>query len=489
MRLIDLLRGFEFCSEYDKVCKHSHITGITADSRKVGPGFLFAALPGGNLSGLNFIQDALSRGAVAIMVPLTDSPYLLKETSISIFYSENIRRDYSKLVGKFYKPYPENISAVTGTNGKTSVIEFTRQLLKECGLASASYGTLGLISRGSPRDSGLTTPDPSDLYPKLSELEKNKVNHVAIEASSHGLDQYRLDGLNIKVAAFTNFSQDHLDYHQTMERYFTAKLRLFSEIIDPNGIAVINADDKKAYIILDILTKRNITFITYGKKATDIILRRKISSNKGQIISINVVGEEYKLEVPFIADFQIYNALCALGIVIANGVNPKIAISALEKLEGVIGRLQLVSELSNGARIYVDYAHTPDAISNVLLALRKCTTKKLNIVFGCGGNRDRDKRAKMGKIASNLADEVVVTDDNPRDENASDIRSQIIKACPGAIEIGDRRQAIKIAIGKLSDDDLLVITGKGHEKNQIIKDQTFKFDDIEEIRKIMRYSI
>ena len=487
MYLIDLLRGFEFQSTHDRIFKNSQITGITADSRKVRPGFLFSALPGGNLRGLNFIHDALSRGAVAIMAPLTDAPYFLKDRAISIFYCENIRREYSRLVGNFYYPYPQNISAVTGTNGKTSVIEFSRQLLNACDLPSASYGTLGLIFKGPPSDAGLTTPDPSDLYSKLSGLERNNVNHVAIEASSHGLDQYRLDGLNIKVAAFTNFSQDHLDYHQTMERYFAAKLRLFNEIIGLNGIAVINADDKMTHIILDILTKRNITFLTYGKKATDIILRGKVGSKKGQIISINVVGEDYELEVPFIADFQIYNALCALGIVIANGVSPKIATRALEKLEGVIGRLQLVSELDNGARIYVDYAHTPDAIANVLSALRKCTAKKLNIVFGCGGNRDRDKRAQMGKIASNLADEVVVTDDNPRDENASDIRSQIIKACPGAIEIGDRRKAIKIAIGKLSDDDLLVITGKGHEQNQIVKDQIFKFDDIEEIKQIVGY--
>ena len=489
MYLIDLLRGFEFQSTHDRIFKNSQITGITADSRKVRPGFLFSALPGGNLSGLNFIQDALSRGAVAIMVPLTDAPCFIKDRAISIFYCENIRREYSRLVGNFYYPYPQNISAVTGTNGKTSVIEFSRQLLNACDLPSASYGTLGLISKGPPSDAGLTTPDPSDLYSKLSGLERNNVNHVAIEASSHGLDQYRLDGLNIKVAAFTNFSQDHLDYHQTMERYFAAKLRLFNEILGLNGIAVINADDKMTHIILDILTKRNITFLTYGKKANDIILRGKVGSKKGQIISINVVGEDYELDVPFIADFQIYNALCALGIVIANGVSPKIATRALETLEGVIGRLQLVSELDNGARIYVDYAHTPDAIANVLLALRKCTAKKLNIVFGCGGNRDRDKRAQMGKIASNLADEVVVTDDNPRDENASDIRSQIIKACPGAIEIGDRRKAIKIAIGKLSDDDLLVITGKGHEQNQIVKDQIFKFDDIEEIKQIVGYSM
>jgi len=458
------------------------ILGITADSRQVEPGFLFAALAGTEVDGAKFIPDAIAAGAAALLVSLETYQSGLADdidAAISLLPDRNPRRRYAKIVGRFYQPQPAHIAAVTGTNGKSSVAEFARQLWQAIGQPAASFGTLGLVAPSRHESGNLTTPDPADLHKTLSELANAGVNHVAVEASSHGLDQFRLDGLAIIIAAFTNLSRDHLDYHESMDEYFEAKLRLFTEVLDSDGVAVINADDAKGEELAAALEKRRIKILSYGLKASDILLKKVEPLPDGQRLSLNVLGKDVELNLPLIGGFQSMNALCALGIVLADGADQTQAMAALENLAGVRGRLELAARHASGAGIYVDYAHTPDALEHVLTALRPHTDKKLKVVFGCGGDRDRGKRPEMGEIATRLADEIIVTDDNPRTEDAAPIRAEIMTACPEALEIGDRKEAIFAAVNGINEGDILVIAGKGHEQGQIIGDDVLPFDDVE----------
>ena len=482
MRLADLLVGYEWKSMSGSDFVDTDILGITADSRQVEPGFLFAALVGTEVDGAKFIPDAIAAGAAALLVSLETYQSGLADdidAAISLLPDRNPRRRYAKIVGRFYQPQPEHIAAVTGTNGKTSVAEFARQLWQACGQPAASFGTLGLVAPGRQESGNLTTPDPADLHKVLSELAKDGVNHVAVEASSHGLDQFRLDGLAINIAAFTNLSRDHLDYHVSMDEYLQAKMRLFAEVLESDGVAVINADDASGEVLATALEKRRIKILSYGLKASDILLKKVEPLPDGQRLSLNVLGKDAELNLPLIGGFQSMNALCALGIVLADGADQTQAMAALENLAGVRGRLELAARHASGAGIYVDYAHTPDALEHVLTALRPHTDKKLKVVFGCGGDRDRGKRPEMGEIATRLADEIIVTDDNPRTEDAAPIRAEIMKACPEALEIGDRKEAIFTAVNGLNEGDILVIAGKGHEQGQIIGDEVLPFDDVE----------
>jgi len=482
LRLVDLLLGYEWKNMSGKTFLNADILGITADSRQVKPGFLFAALPGVNTNGHNFIPDALDAGAVAVLASYGTSSKVIHNSSISLVLDQNPRLRYAKMVGQFYQSQPENIASITGTNGKSSVADFTRQLWQTCGRSAASFGTLGLVAPGKLVSGGLTTPDPVDFHKTLLELVNEGVNSLAVEASSHGLDQFRVDGACIKIAAITNFSRDHLDYHGTMDKYFAAKLRLFTEVLDRDGVAVINADDKMAIKLTEVLTERHVKILDYGRRANDILLKKIEILPHGQRLFLNILGFEVEVMLPLIGDFQSMNALCALGIVLANGVAPKKAVLALAKLKGIKGRLELAARTAAGAGIYVDYARTPDALECVVIALRSHTKNCLKIVFGCGGDRDQGKRPEMGAIAARLADQVIITDDNPRSEEAAEIRKQIKSACPDAIEIPDRNNAIESAIGSLSAGDLLVIAGKGHEQGQIMGKISLPFSDVDVVR-------
>ncbi len=459
--------------------KETEITGLSCDSRKIGPGYLFAAIPGSNFDGTAFIDDALEKGATAILAPLG----CVNDKAQNLITSDNPRRSYALMASKFFIDQPASIAAVTGTNGKTSVVSFARQIWTHLGKSAASMGTLGIAAPDFDTPEGLTTPDPVDLHKSLAELAGRGVEKLAMEASSHGLAQYRLDGVRISVAAFTNLSRDHLDYHDSMENYLESKLRLFTELLPPEGVAVLNADDNTYQKICETVPCRTIS---YGRKAEDIRLESIDTFKNSQRIALTVMGNAHYLTLPLSGAFQVENALCALGLVLAEGVDVQDAIQALEVLEGVPGRLQHVANTTGGAAVYVDYAHTPDALANVLKALRPHASRNLNVVFGCGGDRDAGKRPEMGNIALRMADFAIVTDDNPRGEDPAAIRAQIMKACPGAREIGDRAMAIEYAVAAMQEGDVLVVAGKGHETGQIIKDDVRPFDDAQEILRVIK---
>jgi len=454
------------------------IQGLTADSRNVKPGYLFAALPGYELDGREFITDAISNGAAAILAP-QDTILPSEIDAIPVIKVENPRRSLALFSKKFFKIQPSITAAVTGTNGKTSVAWFTQYLWKLMGHQSAAMGTLGTVAlKTSQRSKArLTTADPVTLHCELKDLVDRDINHVVLEASSHGLEQYRLDGVRLKAGAFTNLSQDHLDYHGSMERYRTAKLRLFDKLLTKGGTAVLNSDSAEFELFSTTCQSRGINVIGYGRNAKDIRINRVNAKPNGQRISLNLLGKHYELDVKLIGEFQAQNLLCALGLIIACGDEPERAMAILPKLQGPPGRLELVSHTSNGAPVYVDYAHTPDALAAMLSALRLHTVGSLTLIFGCGGNRDKTKRPLMGAIANNLADKIYLTDDNPRRENPSKIRAEIKVNCPKAIEIGDRSEAIQHAIINLSSQDTLVIAGKGHESGQVIGEKIVPFQD------------
>jgi UDP-N-acetylmuramoyl-L-alanyl-D-glutamate--2,6-diaminopimelate ligase len=472
---------------------NKEFAGVTSDSRQVRPGFLFVALPGSQVDGRTFINDAMTRGAIAVLAPKGTNPDLTNN-KIPLITDINPRRRYSMVAAQFYKTQPHFVVAITGTNGKTSVAGFVRQILAKLGHKSASAGTLGLEVCGLDGNSGsefnakfnLTTPDAVDLHQCLSELESYGVNHLALEASSHGLDQCRLDGVKISAAAFTNLSRDHLDYHLNVEDYLKAKLRLFSELVVDGGSAVINADDSYSNAFFSAARARGFKFLSYGKKGHDIHLINLLPEHDGQQIKIEVLGIEYNLKLPLIGDFQAFNAMCALGLVVQLGENVHSAVSQLSSLKSISGRMEYVGSHPNGAAVFVDYAHTPDALENILKAFRSHTKTHLHVVFGCGGDRDSVKRSEMGEIASRLADRVIVTDDNPRSEDPALIRKAVLSACPSALEIGNRRLAILRAIENLEVGDILVLAGKGHESGQIIGNEIIPFDDRETVREILK---
>ena len=457
-----------------------NIAGLTCDSRKVRPGFLFAALTGSTADGRAFIAQALQAGATAILAPTgTQLPEGSKAWAIE---DDNTRLRFTKMAAAFYQKQPAIMTAVTGTNGKTSTADFTRQIWSGLGYKSASIGTLGIIAPHWDNAGGLTTPDPETLHANLAKLSDLGIDHGCIEASSHGLSQYRLDGVRLKAAAFTNLTRDHLDYHGSMAQYGQAKQRLFSEVLPADGVAVINADSPDAADFIAAAGQRKI--LTYGLNGTDIHLESVTPVAAGQILKLNVLGQASQITLPLAGTFQAWNALAALGLVIASGGDSQAAIAQLALLNGVPGRLQKVAERKSGASIYVDYAHTPDALATILTALRPHVTGngRLICLFGCGGDRDAGKRPEMGAIAQTQADLVYVTDDNPRSEDPVLIRRAILAACPKAIEIGERARAIRQAIDSLRAGDVLVLAGKGHERGQIIGNVTLPFDDAEEAK-------
>lgn len=455
------------------------IGGLTADSREVRPGDLFAALPGIKVDGRTFIPEALKRGASAVLAqPGTG----IGDAPATLVTDENPRRRFAQVAARFFGSQPEIMAAVTGTNGKTSVASFTRQIWAAQGRKAASLGTLGLVSPHRTVSGSLTTPDPVGLQRSLAELKVAGITHAVVEASSHGLDQCRLDGVMLAAAAFTNLTRDHLDYHGDMGAYWRAKRRLFAELLPRRRAAVINADTPEAAELVELCTSRGQRVLTYGRNGEDIRLRNLVPTAQGQDMELALFGQAYRLHLPLAGAFQAANALCALGLALVTEGDVAIAAAALEKLEGVPGRLQYVASRANGASLYVDYAHTPDALATVLAALRPHASGKLVVLFGCGGDRDRGKRPEMGRIASERADRIYVTDDNPRSEEPASIRAAILAACPDAIEIGDRREAIYAAVGSLRPGDLLLLAGKGHETGQIFKDVIMPFDDVEEAK-------
>ena len=449
------------------------ITGITADSRKVKPGFLFIAIAGAKADGAHFAKQAVSAGAVAVAAE--QRPEGLS-ASVAFIAVPNARRALALAAAKFYSRQPATIAAVTGTSGKTSVAAFTRQIWSALGYQAASIGTVGVVSPKGERYGSLTTPDPVDLHRTLDQLAADGVTHLALEASSHGLDQYRLDGVRVAAGAFTNLSRDHLDYHPTIEAYLAAKLRLFEDLVAPGGTAVVGVDDIYADQVIASAKKRGLKIISVGERGEDIKFNSGSIDGFAQIISISHGARTYKVRLPLVGAFQMQNAGLAAGLAIATGSDPARVFAALEKLTGAKGRLELAGT-HNSAPIFIDYAHKPDALQKALESLRPYARGKLVVVFGAGGDRDVGKRPIMGRIASENADRVIVTDDNPRSENPAAIRAAILAAAPGAAEIADRSEAIHNSIAELKAGDVLLIAGKGHETGQIIGDRILPFSD------------
>ncbi len=481
MRLNDLIKGEALTVHGAATAGQIDLRGITSDSRLVEPGFLFAALPGFRSDGRAYIADALRRGAVAVLAPAgTTLP--AEGAAVPLIADANPRRRLALLAARFYGHQPQHVAAVTGTSGKTSVADFTRQIWTRLDLPAASLGTLGLVSPDRTEYLSLTTLDPVGLHQRLAALAAEGVDHLAIEASSHGLDQYRLDGVRIAAAAFTNLSRDHLDYHDSMASYLAAKRRLFAELLEPGGAAVLNADAPEFAALERLCRDHGHRILSYGRAGRHLMLEEAKAMADGQRLTIRVEGWPSQIHFPIAGAFQAENALCALGLAIATGAPAEAAVAALPALRGVHGRVELVARHPNGAAIYVDYAHKPGALEAVLRALRPHTAGRLVVVFGCGGDRDHGKRPIMGAIAERLADRVVVTDDNPRSEDPAAIREAILAACKDAVEIGDRGEAIRRTVALLEPGDLLVIAGKGHETGQIVGAVTQPFDDSEVAR-------
>src|SRR6266699_3072053 len=427
------------------------VTGLAVDSRAVKPGDLFFALAGGKTDGARFIDSAVSSGAVAVAANRPPQG----GSCVPFVVTSNPRRALALAAAKFYPRQPETIAAVTGTSGKTSVAAFTRQIWAAIGEAAASIGTIGLVAPGREVYGSLTTPDPVALHRSLDELARAGVTHLAMEASSHGLDQRRLDGVRIAAAAFTNISRDHLDYHPTFDAYLAAKLRLF-ELVQPRGAAVIDVDHEHADVVVATAKQRRLRLLTVGRRGEGIRLNDVAVEGLAQTLKVAYAGDTYSVRLPLPGAFQVENALVAAGLAIATGSAPQAVFDALSSLRGAKGRLDLAGE-KDGAPIFVDYAHKPDALAKALDALRPYARGRLVVVFGCGGDRDAGKRPMMGEIASAKADRVIVTDDNPRSEEPAAIRAAILQASPGAIEIGDRREAIASAISDLRRGDVLLI--------------------------------
>ena len=467
------------------------VNGLSSDSRQIKADYVFVALSGVKHNGTDFIQDALKRGATTLVVE-TDTEVGHLPSSVTLVQVPNPRHTLSALASRFYPRQPQTIAAVTGTSGKTSTVQFARQFWKAAGHAAASIGTLGLITDQETRYGSLTTPDPVTLHQTIDRITGGGITHMAMEASSHGIQLRRLDHVRVGIAAFTNLSRDHLDYHETMERYFAAKLRLFTSILEQNGTAVLNADISEYESINAVCRARGQRVISFGRSGADLMLLAHAPDKNGQNLRFELFGKPYEIHLPIIGEFQIWNSLCALCIALASGEDPDAMVEAMSKLGGVPGRLEQIGMTPSGATVFVDYAHKPGALENVLTALRPHVSAepnaKLHVVFGCGGNRDKGKRPLMGQIAQRLADRVIVTDDNPRDEEASAIRGEILAGCKTAdtlCEIGDRATAITQGIEALKNGDVLVIAGKGHEEGQIVGDTVLPFNDAHEARKAL----
>jgi len=449
------------------------IGGVAADSRRVKPGDLFVAVPGTKADGLQFVGAAVAAGAVAVAAERV--PPAMPD-GIAFVRVADARRTLARAAAKFFPQQPATIAAVTGTSGKTSVTVFLRQIWAALGYQAASVGTIGVVSPSTETYGSLTTPDPIELHRTLDRLAREGVTHLAIEASSHGLDQRRLDGLRIGAAAFTHITRDHLDYHPTIEAYLAAKLRLFSTLVPRGGAAVIDVDHAQADAVVATAKARGLDILTVGRHADGIKLIDIAIDGLAQVLRVTHAGRTVRLRLPLVGEFQVENALVAAGLAIATAADASRVFEALETLHGAKGRLELVGE-RHGAPIFVDYAHKPDALAKALEALRPYVKKRLTVVFGAGGDRDRGKRPIMGAIAAEKADRVIVTDDNPRTEDAAQIRAAILAAAPGALEIGDRGEAIRQAVATLAPGDVLLIAGKGHESGQIVGDRVLPFTD------------
>ncbi len=463
------------------------IEGLCVDSRETKPGYLFAALRGERLDGAEFAQFAVRMGAAAVLASAEGAETarrIIGELPVPFLISDNPRLTLAQVAARYFGRQPETLVAVTGTNGKTSVASFARQIFAALGRRAANFGTVG-VEGAVRRPLAMTTPEPITLHRLLAELAEEGVTHAAMEASSHGLAQYRLDGVRLSAGAFTNFSRDHLDYHATAEDYLNAKLRLFRELLPKGAPAVLNADDPTYGAMWKAADRAGLEVIPFGRgegAAKGLRLLDATYDAEGQRLDIAARGVRRAVRLNLIGGFQGLNALAAAGLAIGCGEDPADVLTAVERLQGVRGRMELAARRANGAGIYVDYSHTPDGLRVALEALRLHTPGRLIVVFGAGGDRDPGKRPLMGRAAAEGADVVIVTDDNPRTEAAGPIRKAIITACPNAIEIGDRAEAILTGVDALSPDDRLLIAGKGHETGQIVGDRVLPFDDGEQAR-------
>jgi UDP-N-acetylmuramoyl-L-alanyl-D-glutamate--2,6-diaminopimelate ligase len=449
------------------------VTGFAIDHRKVAPGTVFGAFQGARVNGEDYIPDVVRSGAIAVVV----RPGVAVEGAVAIV-DDNPRERFARAAATFFAPFPAVAVAVTGTNGKTSTVEMTRQLWRMAGEHAASIGTLGVTTADERVTTGLTTPDVVTFLSNVAGLAREGVTHVAFEASSHGLVQYRTEGLTVAAAAFTNLSRDHLDYHGDMGAYLTAKLRLFSEVLSAEGTAVVWADDVASARVIDLAQARGNKLVTVGERGSTLRLVGRDPTLLGQGLTIEADGTRHQVMLPLIGGYQAANALVAAGLVIATGGDVARTIADLARLQPVRGRLERAAIARSGAPIYVDYAHTPDALEAAIAALKPHTAGRLIVVFGAGGDRDPGKRETMGQVAQMQADVAIVTDDNPRTEDAAGIRAAILKGATNAREIGDRREAIRVAIAEAGSQDIVLIAGKGHEQGQIVGDMELPFDDV-----------
>jgi UDP-N-acetylmuramoyl-L-alanyl-D-glutamate--2,6-diaminopimelate ligase len=450
----------------------SQVTGFAIDHRKVARGSVFGAFKGAVFNGEDFIGQAVDRGAVAVVARPG-----AKVERVPHLADEHPRRLFAELAAKFYAPYPETVVAVTGTNGKTSTVEMTRQIWRMSGHRSASIGTLGVTTSDDQVKTGLTTPDIVTFLSNMAGLKRMGMTHVAYEASSHGLDQHRAEGVPLAAAAFTNFSRDHLDYHQTMDAYFEAKMRLFEELLASGKPAVIWTDDPKSDEVVERAKKRGHEVLTIGRKGQTIRLVEQTPTALGQTLKLEHGGKPYRLALPLIGAYQASNVLTAAGLVLATGGEWEATFSAMQRVAPVRGRLERAVISRAGVPVYIDYAHTADALEAAIAALRPHVEGRLITVFGAGGDRDQGKRPEMGAVATGLSDVVIVTDDNPRSEDPATIRAAIMAGAPGATEVPGRREAIAEAILIARTGDIVLVAGKGHETGQIIGDRVLPFDD------------
>ncbi|HEX7856584.1 MAG TPA: UDP-N-acetylmuramoyl-L-alanyl-D-glutamate--2,6-diaminopimelate ligase [Sphingobium sp.] len=449
------------------------VTGFAIDNRKVAPGSIFGAFQGARVNGEDYIPAAIASGAIAVVA----RPEAKVEGAVHIA-DANPRRLFAEIAARYFAPFPPVTVAVTGTNGKTSTVELARQVWRILGEKAASVGTLGITTSEDQVSTGLTTPDVVTFLANMSGLKREGITHVAFEASSHGLDQYRTEGLPVRAGAFTNLSRDHLDYHGDMDSYFAAKMRLFDEVLDSDGTAVVWADDAWSDQVGKHVVLRGLTLLTVGEKGEALRLVSRVPTALGQDLVIEAEGKAHKLALPLIGAYQAANALVAAGLIIATGKALDEVLKALERVQPVRGRLERAVITRTGAPVYVDYAHTPDGLRAAIEALRPHTSGRLITVFGAGGDRDAGKRPQMGKVASDLSEIVIVTDDNPRGEDPAAIRAAVMAGAPGATEIGGRRAAIAAAIAQAQKGDVVLLAGKGHEQGQIIGDRVLPFDDV-----------
>jgi len=450
----------------------SEVTGFAIDHRKVAAGSVFGAFRGAVFNGEEFIPQAIERGAVAIVARTK-----AEVAGAPLIGDDNPRRCFAELAAKFYAPYPDTVVAVTGTNGKTSTVEMARQIWRMTGHRSASIGTLGVTTSDDQVKTGLTTPDIVTFLNNLAGLKRMGISHVAYEASSHGLDQHRAEGVPLAAAAFTNFSRDHLDYHSSMDEYFEAKMRLFDELLPPGKPAVVWTDDPKSAEVIQRATARGHEVLTVGRAGETIRLAEQKPTPLGQIVNLEHGGKSYRLALPLIGAYQASNVLTAAALVLATGGEWDRVFSAMQRVAPVRGRLERAVITRSGAPVYIDYAHTPDALEAAIAALKPHVEHRLITVFGAGGDRDQGKRPEMGAVATRLSDVVIVTDDNPRGEDPAKIRAAIMAEAPGATEVAGRREAIAEAIRIAGAGDIVLVAGKGHETGQIVGDRVLPFDD------------